>query len=258
MKPLGRMSRRAFGGGLSAAVLAAPGLASALEAEGAFHPRLVAFSGSEPTGAERETLLALGRWSWELVRRTSAPAKVLVERIAPARLVDEPFAVWRGAAVERPLSDSAIARLRDYLALGGMLLVDDHSTDGAFAAFAERELRRVLPDANPTEVPKSHVLFKTFYLLDGAAGRNAGPTACRGIMRGKNLQVVFVRADLLGALTPADDGRGFRYPVEPGGALQRELAVRFAVNLAMYALSGDYKDDQVHAATVMRRRGGAR
>lgn len=256
MSSTSNLTRRSFCGGLSAVTLAAPRFAAALEEEGAFHPRLVDFSGSEGSD-ESETLAALGRWSWELVRRTSAPAKVLVERITPARLIDEPFAVWRGGAAPRPLSDSALARLRDYLALGGMLLVDD-SAGGAFAAGAEREVRRALPDGNPIEVPKTHVLFKSFYLLDGAAGRSSGPMPCRGLVRGKNLQVVFVRADLLGALTPASDGRGFRYPVEPGGARQRELAVRFAINLAMYALSGDYKDDQVHAATVMRRRGGAR
>lgn len=252
------VTRRTFGGAISATVLAVPRVARALEEEGAFHPRLVDFSGSEKKDDESETLLALGRWSWELVRRTSAPAKVLVERITPARLIDEPFAVWRGGQAPSALSDSALARLRDYLSLGGLLLVDDRSSEGVFAAGAERELRRALPDGNPIEVPKTHVLFKSFYLLDGAAGRIAGPSPCRGITRGKNLQVVFVRTDLLGALTPTSDGRGFRYPVEPGGARQRELAVRFAVNLAMYALSGDYKDDQVHAATVMRRRGGAR
>jgi hypothetical protein len=32
----------------------------------------------------------------------------------------------------------------------------------------------------------------------------------------------------------------------PGGARQRVLAYRFGTNLVMYALTGNYKGDQVH------------
>ena len=40
----------------------------------------------------------------------------------------------------------------------------------------------------------------------------------------------------------------------PGGDLQRERAIRLAVNVAMYVLCSNYKDDQVHAPFLMRRR----
>ena len=42
----------------------------------------------------------------------------------------------------------------------------------------------------------------------------------------------------------------------PGGDTQREQAIRLAVNVAMYVLCASYKDDQVHAEHIMRRRGG--
>ena len=48
---------------------------------------------------------------------------------------------------------------------------------------------------------------------------------------------------------------------EPGpwgsnpGKLKGEYAVRLAVNLSMYVLCSNYKDDQVHAQALMRRRG---
>jgi ribosomal protein S9 len=44
------------------------------------------------------------------------------------------------------------------------------------------------------------------------------------------------------------------FDVVGGGARQREEAIRLAVNLAMYLLCSDYKDDQVHAAWLMRHR----
>ena len=39
---------------------------------------------------------------------------------------------------------------------------------------------------------------------------------------------------------------------------QRERVTRMAVNVAMYVLCSTYKDDQVHAPALMRRRSGER
>ena len=41
-----------------------------------------------------------------------------------------------------------------------------------------------------------------------------------------------------------------------GGADQREMARRFGVNLVMYVLTGNYKDDQVHIPALLERLGG--
>jgi hypothetical protein len=54
----------------------------------------------------------------------------------------------------------------------------------------------------------------------------------------------------------AEDGQGrFLYPVVPGGEPQREMAFRFGVNLVMYALTGNYKNDQVHVPAILERLG---
>jgi hypothetical protein len=45
------------------------------------------------------------------------------------------------------------------------------------------------------------------------------------------------------------------YPVVPGGEPQREMAYRFGVNLVMYALTGNYKADQVHVPAILERLG---
>ena len=41
----------------------------------------------------------------------------------------------------------------------------------------------------------------------------------------------------------------------PGGERQREWAYRFGVNLVMYALTGNYKADQVHVPAILERLG---
>ena len=41
----------------------------------------------------------------------------------------------------------------------------------------------------------------------------------------------------------------------PGGEAQRETALRFGINVVMYALTGNYKTDQVHAPALLQRLG---
>ena len=45
------------------------------------------------------------------------------------------------------------------------------------------------------------------------------------------------------------------FAVVPGGEHQREIAYRFGVNLVMYALTGNYKSDQVHVPFILERLG---
>jgi hypothetical protein len=52
-----------------------------------------------------------------------------------------------------------------------------------------------------------------------------------------------------------DDGNRPMYPVVPGGEVQREMAFRAGVNLVMYALTGNYKADQVHIPALLERLG---
>ena len=44
-------------------------------------------------------------------------------------------------------------------------------------------------------------------------------------------------------------------PVVPGNHHQREMAFRVGVNIVMYALTGNYKADQVHIPALLERLG---
>jgi hypothetical protein len=67
---------------------------------------------------------------------------------------------------------------------------------------------------------------------------------------------VLTRNDLGGALERQRLG-GYALAVVPGGEPQRELAIRLAVNLMLYALNLDYKDDHTHVHQLLRQRRGA-
>ncbi|HEY8078309.1 MAG TPA: DUF4159 domain-containing protein [Labilithrix sp.] len=223
---------------------------------GAFDPRILLAGGV--TGAARPT--APARWSWELAQRTSAPARLKPTQVRAddPSVVDGPFLWLSGENALQPLSPQEIAGMRRFFALGGVLLVDDAgvSDDGGPSAFgrsARAEIARVLPDTSPIALNTDHVLFKTFYLLRRAEGRVAGPRTLDAIVRGGQAQVVFSSHDIGGALARGATG-AWEHPVTPGGDVQRERAIRLAVNIAMYVLCSNYKDDQVHAPFLMRRR----
>jgi hypothetical protein len=230
-----------------------PGKVRAMGDEGAFHPRVLIVGEARFEGA-RTT--APARWSWELTRRTSAPARLAptTVRADSPTLLEEPFVWWLGSTDVGALSSREITGLRAFFALGGVLFVDDSDpTTGVFERSAKRELARVLPDTNPVPLGAEHVVFRSFYLLHKPVGRLSGLDHLDAIMRNGQAQVLFSSHDLAGAL--AQDRHGMpSFRVTPDGDLQREMAIRLAVNVAMFVLCSNYKDDQVHAPILMRRR----
>ena len=68
------------------------------------------------------------------------------------------------------------------------------------------------------------------------------------------LQAPLGSNDWAAAWAEDEDGKPL-YAVIPGGARQRTLAFRFGVNLVMYALTGNYKGDQVHVPAILERLG---
>jgi len=199
---------------------------------------------------------AASRWAWELIQRTSASARLDGLDIAAQsnQLLDEPFGVWNGAEDPGHLTGAERRSLERFLRLGGLLVVDDaNPISGAFLRGARRELSALAPDSPIQALPSNHVLFKSFYMLTRPIGRFRGNGKVEAISRGRYAQVLFLDCDLMGALATGSDGR-WALDMVNGGARQREEAVRLAVNLAMYLLCSDYKDDQVHAAWLMRHR----
>ena len=229
--------------------------ARAFGEEGAFNPRVL-LTGNARWEGVRTT--APARWSQELMVRTSAPARQTpgTVRADDPLLLAEPFAMWGGESDVPPLTDREASGLRRFIALGGILLVDDFAPeDGNFARAAKRELRRVVPEGSPIPIGPENVVFKSFYLIRRAVGRVEGPPKLEAIVRGGVPQVIYSVHDLTGALARGASGT---HPIQvvPGGESQREKAVRLAVNISMYVLCSTYKDDLVHESFLKRRHAG--
>ena len=182
-----------------------------------------------------------------------------------------PMLFWPISASQSPLSDVARARLAAYVATGGMLVFDTRDSGAVGGRFdsrgaavtPERERLRVLLAGMRvpplTAVPPDHVLTRSFYLLQSFAGRYAGSAVW--IERAASSRTDGVTGYLIGshdwAAAWAEDSYGRPiFAVIPGGERQREAARRFGVNLVMHALTGNYKADQVHVPTILRRLDG--
>ncbi len=202
---------------------------------GGFDPRVL-LTGNQ-TGPARAS--APARWSWELIQRTSAPARLrpTLVRADDPTIVDAPFLYWSGDGEVGPLTAAEISGLRRFFALGGVMLVDDAGAGNGgevspFGRSTRREIARVLPDGTPIAIGADHVVFRTFYLLRRAVGRVEGTASLDAIVRGGQAQVLWSEHDLGGALARGPSGT-WEQPVIPGGDAQREQAIRLAVNIAM-------------------------
>jgi hypothetical protein len=198
---------------------------------------------------------ALRRLLWEAGKRTSIKVArdAAVVGIEDEELFWQPFLVLTGEGPMPPFEAKQRARLERHLRFGGMLFVDAPSPRDPFAESARRELELLLPGQTLRPLPRDHVVFKSFFLLDKASGRTEDDADLYGIELAGRAAVVMSQCDVLGALERDRFGT-WRFECVPDGELQRERAFRLGVNLLMYATCLDYKADQVHIPFIMKKK----
>ncbi|NKX43211.1 DUF4159 domain-containing protein [Roseicyclus persicicus] len=188
-----------------------------------------------------------------------------------------PMLYWPVSPDQSLPSAAAYRRLNDYLRSGGMIVFDtrDANIGGFGSGTPEGRRLRLLAaplDIPPLEpIPPDHILTRTFYLLQDFPGRHLGrdvwveaaPPDAQQVegMPFRNLNdgvtpVLIGGNDWAAAWAQDEAGRAL-FPVGRGatGERQREIALRFGVNLVMHVLSGNYKSDQVHVPALLERLG---
>ncbi|MBI5493615.1 MAG: DUF4159 domain-containing protein [Deltaproteobacteria bacterium] len=200
---------------------------------------------------------AMRRLLWEVSKRTSidVAADATAVTTDARELFYQPFLYWTSDGEFPPLDARAREKLARYLAFGGFILCDsvDGAVDRGAAASFRRELGALTSNRPLDVIPREHVLFKSFYLLDRAEGRMVNSPDLWGITVDNRVAAVLTVNDLGGAY--ARDNFGYYlHEVVPGGDLQRDRAFRLGVNLVMYATCLDYKEDQVHIPFILKKR----
>ncbi len=202
-----------------------------------------------------------------LLRRTSTDVG---EPVAIDLEADElafyPLLYWPVSATQRNPSPEAIDKLNRYIAAGGLIFFDTADqnlvgmgdSESGPGAMRLRQLATGLDIPPLIPVPADHVLTRAFYLLRDFPGRWIGGTLWVETSASRvndGVSAIVVGANDYAAAWAIDDLGQPLYPTTPGGERQREMAYRFGVNLVMYALTGNYKADQVHVPAILERLG---
>ncbi|HEY3918799.1 MAG TPA: DUF4159 domain-containing protein, partial [Stellaceae bacterium] len=234
----------------------------AVKATSGFH---LAYVRTGVPDVDAESKAGLVGLSNVLTRRTAVDAgDPMAVDIEHDELVFFPLLYWPVVAGEPPPSPQAVERINKFLSTGGTILFDtqDQGESTPFTANqTQQRLQQIaagleIPTLMP--VPPDHVLTKSFYLMQEFPGRWSGGTLwvepADDTVNDGVASVIVGSNDYAGAWAIDNGGRPLHAAV-PGGEPQRELAYRFGVNLVMYALTGNYKNDQVHVPAILERLG---
>lgn len=276
----GAASLLVLGLGLLLAALPGPGLAAGEaplrreDIDAAQQTRLayIVTGDAQVDATSRAGLVGL---SQALIARTALePGEPIGVDPARDELAFYPLLYWPVVAA-RPLpSEEALRRLDAFMKNGGTVVFDTRDAislrPGGTQTPEGQQLRRMLatldiPELEP--VPRDHVLTKAFYLVDNLVGRYAaGQTWVEALppeteaerrpaRAGDGVSPIVITANDLAAAWAVGSVGEPLYPVLGSDPRQREMAMRGGINLVMYALTGNYKADQVHVPALLERLG---
>ncbi len=203
-------------------------------------------------------LIGLGRI---LNQRTSVePAKPIGVDPNTQPLAFYPLLYWPVTPGQSAPNAQGVARLQTFIRTGGMIIFDIRGQSSPGGSFSP-ELRRLtqgLKIPALQRLPDNHVLTRSYYLLQRFPGRFTGNPVwvARSEQNAKDgVSPVIIGANDWGSAWAIDENGRPMFATVPGGHMQREFAYRAGVNMVMYALTGNYKADQVHIPTILRRLG---
>ena len=226
--------------------------------------------------ADEASRLGLASLSRALAARTAlSPGEP--QGVDPARdeLSFYPLIYWPIVATRPQPSPEAVTRISNFMKQGGTIIFDTRDAliarPGGPPSPEQQWLRTMLAGVDVPElepIPRSHVVTKTFYLLENFVGRTTvGQTwiealppdnadqSNRPARAGDGVSPVIMTSNDLAGAWAADQNGTPLYPLVPGGNRQRELALRAGINIVMYTLTGNYKADQVHVRDLLERLG---
>ncbi len=211
-----------------------------------------------------------------LAKTAIDPGEPVAIDIARDEIAFYPILYWPVLPTAQALPEKTLAKMDAYMKNGGMIIFDTRDAGTALPpGFGPQSqggtpLQRLLgnldlPRLEP--VPETHVLTKSFYLLRNFPGRYdngqlwveaeapSDTDKGRQARRVDGVSSILVTSNDYASAWALDERSRPLYPVIPGGEAQRQMAFRTGVNIAMYALTGNYKADQVHVPALLERLG---
>ncbi|HLG18277.1 MAG TPA: DUF4159 domain-containing protein [Bdellovibrionota bacterium] len=175
-------------------------------------------------------------------------------KLSDSRLFDYPFLYWTGDREFSLPSEAELIRLRHHLSSGGFLWIDNAlgRRGTSYESSVISLIGALFPGKSLQALPKEHAVYRSFYLLDRAWGRRSEEDQTLGIDLDRRTVILYTPGDTTGAL--AQDAAG-RFIHADSDDFDRTMVLRFAINVLFYALTLDYKQDQIHLPFILERRG---
>ena len=212
-----------------------------------------------------------------LAARTAIePGEPMGVNVEKDELVFFPLLYWPVRPDTQPLPSAALAKVDAYMKQGGMIIFDTKDyqmpsglgSGGLGESPALVNLIGKLDTPRLEPVPEGHVLTKSFYLMNGFPGRWDGGTLWvearsstednngeRRALKADGVSSILITSNDFAGAWAIDENRRPMFATVPGGEFQREMAFRAGINIVMYALTGNYKADQVHVPALLERLG---
>jgi len=192
----------------------------------------------------------------ELMQRTSVEAASSRHEVnlMDLDLFSYPFLYMAGKYDFDPFTQEEIEILRRFLSYGGFLLADDAlgQPGYGFDRSLSRELKRLFPEKELRRLPTGHAALRSYYLLRRIGGMRIVHPYLEGISVGSATPVIYCRNDLGGAWERDQLGNWLN-SCTPGGEEQRRDAFHLGINLILYAMTENYKEDLIHVPFIRRR-----
>jgi hypothetical protein len=113
-------------------------------------------------------------------------------------------------------------------------------------------MQKILPGNEFKRVPSGHAALRSYYLLNRIGGVRIVSPTLEGITLGNSMPVVYCQNDLGGAWERDQLGK-WTNACTPGGEAQRKDAFHLGINLILYAMTENYKDDLIHVPFIRKR-----
>ncbi len=264
---LSMIKRQSFSIGLLCVVLSFPAAAADNENIQYSMEFYLAYIKTGDTSIDGNSHAGLENLAETLRQRTSVePAGVVGLTPEIDTLSFFPVIYWPISANQKAPSNKALRNIQSYLDHGGTILFDTRDQNQSKGSITNTENSRVLrgitaslniPPIAP--ISEDHVLGRSFYLLKEYPGYHTSGTLWvekQSVSGRDNVSSVLIGSnDWATAWAEAVNHRTYRSYGSNYDSQQSEMALRFGVNLVMYALTGNYKADQVHIPHILERLG---
>lgn len=192
----------------------------------------------------------------ELMLRTSVDAATVRHEVTltDRDLFNYPFLYLTGKYEFEPFTPEEIDNLRRFLSYGGFLLIDDALAQQGygFDKSLRREMQRVFPANDFKRLPTGHAALRSYYLLRRIGGVRIASPILEGINVGQSTPVIYCQNNLGGAWERDQLGK-WTNACTPGGEEQRKDAFHLGINVILYAMTENYKEDLIHVPFIRKR-----